>query len=176
VFFWAVAHWLVNALAFWIGSRPWAHVPFSAANFLQGIIAIGVAIAVIAGLLRRIRARRDRRLAVYGVPNRQAVSWAIGFHVLSFISDHRDRSVLLRAPRTALQRLQGAAARGALSVAPRRPEPAGNSLAPSARRSSTCFCACSLAKRAATISSRRCSAGSSSATTSWSEQTFAVVR
>jgi uncharacterized protein (TIRG00374 family) len=86
VFLWAVAHWLVNALAFWIGFKAVGlDVPFSAANFLQGIIAIGVAIPSSPGFFGVFELAATVGLAVYGVPNRQAVSWAIGFHVLSFI-------------------------------------------------------------------------------------------
>ncbi len=86
VFLWAVAHWLVNALAFWIGFKAVGlNVPFSAANFLQGIIAIGVAIPSSPGFFGVFELAATVGLAVYGVPNRQAISWAIGFHVLSFI-------------------------------------------------------------------------------------------
>lgn len=86
VFLWAVAHWLVNALAFWIGFKAVGlTVPFSAANFLQGIIAIGVAIPSSPGFFGVFELAATVGLAVYGVPNRQAISWAIGFHVLSFI-------------------------------------------------------------------------------------------
>lgn len=86
VFLWAVAHWLVNALAFWIGFKAVGiDVPFSAANFLQGIIAIGVALPSSPGFFGVFEAAAKVGLEVYGVPGGQAVSWAIGFHVLSFI-------------------------------------------------------------------------------------------
>jgi glycosyltransferase 2 family protein len=86
VFLWAVVHWLVNALAFWIGFKAVGlTVPFSAANFLQGIIAIGVAIPSSPGFFGVFEVASKVGLEVYGVPSRQAVSWAIGFHVLSFI-------------------------------------------------------------------------------------------
>ena len=86
VFLWAVAHWLVNALAFWIGFKAVGlDVPFSAANFLQGIIAIGVALPSSPGFFGVFEAAAKVGLEVYAVPGRQAVSWAIGFHVLSFI-------------------------------------------------------------------------------------------
>jgi uncharacterized protein (TIRG00374 family) len=86
VFFWAVAHWLVNGLAFWIGFKAVGiDVPFSAANFLQGIIAIGVALPSSPGFFGVFEAAAKVGLAVYSVPGGQAVTWAIGFHVLSFI-------------------------------------------------------------------------------------------
>jgi uncharacterized protein (TIRG00374 family) len=86
VFLWALAHWLVNALAFWIAFRAVGiQVPFSAANFLQGIIAIGVALPSSPGFFGVFEAAAKVGLEVYGVMGRQAVSWAIGFHVLAFI-------------------------------------------------------------------------------------------
>jgi len=86
VFLWAVAHWLVNALAFWVGFKAVGiDVPFSAANFLQGIIAIGVALPSSPGFFGVFEAFAKVGLAVYSVPGEQAVTWAIGFHILSFI-------------------------------------------------------------------------------------------
>lgn len=86
VFFWALAHWLVNALAFWMAFKAVGiDVPFSAANFLQGIIAIGVALPSSPGFFGVFEAAAKVGLEVYGVPGGPAVSWAIGFHVLSFI-------------------------------------------------------------------------------------------
>jgi len=86
VFFWAMVHWLVNGLAFWLGFKAVGiDVPFSAANFLQGIIAIGVALPSSPGFFGFFEAAAKFGLEVYGIPSRQAVSWAIGFHILSFI-------------------------------------------------------------------------------------------
>jgi hypothetical protein len=76
----------VNALAFWIGFRALGiDVPYSAANFLQGIIAIGVAPPSSPGFFGVFEAAAKVGLEVYGVPGGQAVSWAIGFHIPSFI-------------------------------------------------------------------------------------------
>ena len=62
VLWWTLAHWLLNALAFWVGFRAAGmDLPFSAALFLQGIIAIGVAVPAGARLLRRLRALRAHR-------------------------------------------------------------------------------------------------------------------
>lgn len=42
---WTIAHWLVNALAFWLGFKAVGlTLPFSAALFLQMLIAVGVAL------------------------------------------------------------------------------------------------------------------------------------
>ena len=86
VFFWALAHWLVNGLAFWIGFKALGiEAPFSAANFLQGIIAIGVALPSSPGFFGVFEFFAVTGLAVYSIPKDQAISWAIGYHILSFI-------------------------------------------------------------------------------------------
>ncbi|MGH7663061.1 MAG: lysylphosphatidylglycerol synthase transmembrane domain-containing protein [Gemmatimonadaceae bacterium] len=83
---WALAHWLLNALAFWIGFRAVGiGAPFTAALFLQGIIAIGVALPSSPGFFGVFEAFAKTGLAVYGVGATEAVSWAIGFHLLSFV-------------------------------------------------------------------------------------------
>ena len=86
VFLWALAHWLVNGVAFWLAFKAVGiDVPFSAANFLQGIIAIGVALPSSPGFFGFFEAAAVVGLNVYGVARGPAISWAIGFHILSFI-------------------------------------------------------------------------------------------
>lgn len=86
VLFWAVAHWVLNALAFYLAFLAVGmDVPFSAALFLQGVIGIGVAIPSSPGFFGVFELFATVGLAVYGVTNELAVSWAIGFHLLSFI-------------------------------------------------------------------------------------------
>jgi uncharacterized protein (TIRG00374 family) len=86
VLWWALLHWLLNALAFWIAFRAVGiDVPFSAAFFIQGIIAIGVAIPSSPGFFGPFELAGKLGLGVFGVPDAQAVTWAVGFHVLSFI-------------------------------------------------------------------------------------------
>jgi uncharacterized protein (TIRG00374 family) len=86
VFFWTVLHWLCNGFAFWLGFQA-LHLaaPFSAGLLLQGLIAIGVAIPSTPGFFGPFELVGKIGLAVYGVSNADAVSWVIGFHVLSFI-------------------------------------------------------------------------------------------
>jgi hypothetical protein len=86
VVFWTLLHWLTNALAFWIAFRAVGiTAPFSGALFLQGLIAIGVAIPSSPGFFGPFEAFAKAGLQIYGVPVTQAVTWAVGFHLLTFI-------------------------------------------------------------------------------------------
>ncbi len=84
---WTLAHWLLNALAFWVGFRAAGmDLPFSAALFLQGIIAIGVAVPQAPGFFGVFEHfARIGLVGIYGVPADAAVSWAIGYHLLSYV-------------------------------------------------------------------------------------------
>ena len=86
VFAWTVLHWLVNALAFWIAFRAvGVQAPFSAALFLQGLIAIGVAIPQAPGFFGVFETFGKYGLQIYGVAPDAAVTWALSFHFLSYI-------------------------------------------------------------------------------------------
>lgn len=86
VFFWTLLHWLCNALAFWLGFRALGiEAPATAAFLLQGIIAIGVAVPSSPGFFGVFEAGGTIGLGLYGVSPASAVSWALGFHVLSYI-------------------------------------------------------------------------------------------
>jgi uncharacterized protein (TIRG00374 family) len=85
-FAWALVHWLMNALAFWFGFKAVGIVaPFTAALFVQGIIVIGVAVPSSPGFVGVFETAAKLALPVYGISTMQAVTWAIGFHVLSYI-------------------------------------------------------------------------------------------
>lgn len=85
-FAWALVHWLMNALAFWFGFRAVGIVaPFTAALFVQGIIVIGVSVPSSPGFVGVFETAAKLALPVYGVDPVQAVTWALGFHFLSFI-------------------------------------------------------------------------------------------
>jgi hypothetical protein len=86
VFGWTLLHWLLNAFAFWIAFRAVGiTAPYSAALFLQGIIAIGVAAPQAPGFFGVFELFGKEGLALYGVSPDAAVTWAIGFHALSYI-------------------------------------------------------------------------------------------
>jgi uncharacterized protein (TIRG00374 family) len=86
VFGFTVVHWLTHALALYLGfCAVGIDAPLSAALFLQGIIAIGVAVPSSPGFFGVFEAAATVGLDVYGVPKDLAVSWALGYHLLSFI-------------------------------------------------------------------------------------------
>jgi len=86
VFFWALLHWLLNAFAFWLGFfAVGVRAPFGMALFAQGLIAIGVAFPSSPGFFGTFEALGKFALGLYGIPQAPAVTWAIGFHLLSFI-------------------------------------------------------------------------------------------
>jgi glycosyltransferase 2 family protein len=83
---WTTAHWLVNAVGYMLAFRAFGiEVPFSAAIFLLGFIALGAAVPSAPGFFGVFEYMAIQGLAIYGVPKAQATSWAIGFHILSFI-------------------------------------------------------------------------------------------
>jgi uncharacterized protein (TIRG00374 family) len=86
VVWWTLLHWLVYALALWLAFRA-MHVdaPYSAALFLQGLIAIGVAIPSSPGFFGLWEAVAKKGLGLFGVPDSLAVAWAVAFHILSYI-------------------------------------------------------------------------------------------
>lgn len=86
VFAWTLVHWLLNAFAFWLAFRAVGiQAPYSAALFLQGIIAIGVAAPQAPGFFGLFELFGKEGLGLYGVSPDAAVTWAIGFHALSYI-------------------------------------------------------------------------------------------
>jgi uncharacterized protein (TIRG00374 family) len=86
VFGWTLAHWLVNALAYWIAFRAVGiDAPFSAALLLQGLIAIGVAVPSAPGFFGIFEAVGTLGLGLYGVDPSRALSWAVGYHIITYI-------------------------------------------------------------------------------------------
>jgi len=86
VFWWALLHWLLNAAAFWIAFEAVGiRAPFGMALFTQGIIAIGVAIPSSPGFFGVFETAGKFALGIYGIPQTAALTWAMGFHLLSFI-------------------------------------------------------------------------------------------
>ena len=86
VLWWTLLHWLTNAFAFYLGFRALGiSAPLTAAFFVQGLIAISVVLPSSPGFFGLFEAAGKAGLTIYGVADNAAVSWAIGFHLLSFI-------------------------------------------------------------------------------------------
>jgi uncharacterized protein (TIRG00374 family) len=86
VLFWAFAHWITYAGSLYLGFLAvGVDAPFSAALFLQGVLGIGVAIPSSPGFFGVFEAVSIVGLGVYAVPRDLAISWALGYHILSFI-------------------------------------------------------------------------------------------
>jgi glycosyltransferase 2 family protein len=86
VFGWTVAHWMLNGLGFWLSFRAVGiDAPFSAALFLQAFIALGTAVPALPGFFGVFEYMAVQGLAIYGVTREQAATWAIGYHLFSFV-------------------------------------------------------------------------------------------
>lgn len=86
VLWWTLLHWLLQAFAFWLGFRAVGiQASMAAALFLQGIMAIAVALPSSPGFFGVFEFTAKAVLAIYGVDPTRAVSWAIGYHLLSFV-------------------------------------------------------------------------------------------
>jgi uncharacterized protein (TIRG00374 family) len=86
VFFWALAMWLVQPVAFWIGFKAIGiDVPFTAALLIQGIIVFAVAVPSTPGFFGLFEAAAKVGLAIYGVEESLALAWGLTYHVLSLI-------------------------------------------------------------------------------------------
>jgi hypothetical protein len=83
---WGIAMWLMNALAFWLGFKAVGiEVSYSAALMLQGLIAIGVAVPALPGFFGVFEWFARAGLGIYGIDPGLATSWAISYHVLTFL-------------------------------------------------------------------------------------------
>ena len=86
VFGWTIAHWMLNALGFWLSFRAVGiDAPFSAGLFLQAFIALGTAVPALPGFFGVFEYMAVQGLAIYGVTREQAATWAIGYHLFSFV-------------------------------------------------------------------------------------------
>ena len=86
VVFWSLVLWLKNAAAFAICFRAFGiDVPVEAALLLQGIIGFGVAVPSTPGYIGVFEAATLVTLQFYGVDSSLAVSYALTYHVTTFI-------------------------------------------------------------------------------------------
>jgi uncharacterized protein (TIRG00374 family) len=86
VVLWSLVLWLKNAAAFAICFRAFGiDVPFEGAFLLQGIIGFGVAVPSTPGYVGVFEAATLVTLKLYGVDSNLAVSYALAYHVTTFI-------------------------------------------------------------------------------------------
>jgi uncharacterized protein (TIRG00374 family) len=86
VLLWSLALWLTNALAFYVGF--WSFdipVSYAGALLLQGLLVLGISIPSTPGFFGPFEAVIVGVLALYGIPRDVAFSYAISYHVTSFI-------------------------------------------------------------------------------------------
>jgi len=83
---WTTLHWFVNALSYWIAMQAFGiDAPFSATLFLQGLIAIGVAIPQAPGYWGGFEALAAAGFAIYGVREEVALAWGFAYHFVTFV-------------------------------------------------------------------------------------------
>src|SRR5947199_301922 len=83
---WSLLQWLVNAAAFAVCFRAFGlPVPPEGAFLLQGIIGFGVALPASPGFVGVFEAATRVTLAIYGIDATRAVSYAVAYHVSTFV-------------------------------------------------------------------------------------------
>ena len=86
VVLWSLVLWLVNAWAFHIAFAAFEiPVDFLGAMLLQGILVFGISVQLTPGFVGQFEAALVAALALYGVPNDVASSYAITFHGTTFL-------------------------------------------------------------------------------------------
>jgi len=86
VVLWSLVLWVKNAAAFAVCFRAFGlDVPLEAALLLQGIIGFGVAVPSTPGFIGVFEAATLLTLQLYGVDSSLAVSYALTYHVTTFI-------------------------------------------------------------------------------------------
>ena len=86
MFAWSLLQWLVNAAAFAVCFRAFGlAVPPEGALLLQGIIGFGVALPASPGFVGVFEAATRVTLAIYGIDATRAVSYALAYHVSTFL-------------------------------------------------------------------------------------------
>jgi len=86
VIFWSLALWLVNALSFYVGFAAFdIKVSYIGALLMQGLVAFGVSVPSTPGYVGPFEAAIVAGLALYGITEDRAFSYAIAYHVTTFI-------------------------------------------------------------------------------------------
>jgi uncharacterized protein (TIRG00374 family) len=83
---WSIVLWLINALSFYLAFRAFAlPVNFAGAVVMQGILAFGIAVPSAPGYVGPFEAAITAVLGLYGIGASQAVAYAVGYHLTTFI-------------------------------------------------------------------------------------------
>lgn len=83
---WSVVHWLVNAAALWVTFAAFdIPVGFGGALVTQGVLAIGISVQLTPGFVGQFEAAVVAALALYGISNDVASSYAIAYHGATFL-------------------------------------------------------------------------------------------
>ena len=83
---WSLAVWCTYAASFWLCFLAFdIAVPWSAPLLLQGLIGFGVAIPSSPGFFGPFEAVTRATLALYGVDAGKAVSYAVAYHLGTFV-------------------------------------------------------------------------------------------
>jgi uncharacterized protein (TIRG00374 family) len=86
VIVWSLVLWLTNALAFHLGFAAFdIPVSYMGALLMQGLLVLGVSVPSTPGFFGPFEAVIVAALALYGVPGSLAFSYAITFHITTFI-------------------------------------------------------------------------------------------
>ena len=87
VFLWTLAHWLLQPLAFWLAMQAFGitSAPFQSTLFVQGVIVVAVAIIPSPGFFGVFEAAGAAALGAYGIPQTLGTTWALVFHVTTFV-------------------------------------------------------------------------------------------
>jgi hypothetical protein len=86
VVFWSLVLWLVNALAFYLGFGAFdIPVGYTGALLMQGLLVLGISVPSTPGFFGPFEAVIVASLALFGVPGSLAFSYAIAFHVTTFV-------------------------------------------------------------------------------------------
>lgn len=86
VIVWSLVLWLVNALSFYLAFQAFdLPVDYVGAVVLQGILAFGIAVPSAPGYVGPFEAAITAVLALYGIGASQAVAYAVGYHLTTFV-------------------------------------------------------------------------------------------
>jgi glycosyltransferase 2 family protein len=86
VIIWSLVLWLVNALSLYVSFAAFdIPVGFGGALLLQGVLVIGISVQLTPGFVGQFEAAIVAALALYGIPNDVASSYAIAYHGTTFL-------------------------------------------------------------------------------------------